>query len=221
MNHLLLFINLLLLPFGKTDELPQFKGGTNALSNFLTQYVVYPEYSRQNCISGTVQVSFNINKAGKVYHVKVYKGLGIDLDDEAMRLIKLTSGKWLLPANYITDANLIVPIVFHSDDGRCGAVDRNEMGAAIAAYKAHEGLVNAVTNYYTNKYLGKADSSKEQLIIALKEQLGFDEAFTNRVLAQAMHKLKEGDNEGACADWLFIKNIGSDKADKWLAKYCK
>ena len=77
-----------------------------------------------------------------------------------------------------------------------------------------------MTNYYINKYKGKADLSKEQYILTLKKQLGFDDELISDLLKQANEKLKQGDKESACTDWNFIRNIGSDKADSFIAKYC-
>lgn len=219
-NRFIIITGLLLLQFGFGNAQPHFKGGDSELAYFLKENLVYPEYSRQNCISGTIQVSFNVDGAGKLHNVKIYKGMGIDLDDEAIRVLKLTSGKWIVSAGTDPNANLVIPITFNADDTRCRESGNTDMGTAIEAYKAREALVAAVTNYYSNKYQGKADTTKEDQIIALKEQLGFDDDFAGRIVKQANRKLKEGDKDGACEDWLFVRNIGSTKADSMLAKYC-
>jgi hypothetical protein len=147
--------------------------------------------------------------------------LGIDLDDEALRVIKLTSGRWIIPADYNENTTLVQPIRFDPEQTRCGFSKNNDMQAAIASYQARQELENAVTNYYINKYKGMADTTKESNIIALKKQLGFDDELISDLLKQANTKLKQGDKEGACTDWNFIRNIGSDKADSFIAKYCK
>ncbi len=220
MLFLFIFFQSFISAFWVEDQ-PQFKGGQGALNSFLSQNLIYPDYSRQNCISGTVQVSFNIDQNNKPVNVKVQKGFGIDLDDEAVRLVKMTAGKWILPADHDLNTTLILPVNFNLSDSRCGLRSRNDMEQAITAYKAREALVDAVTNYYKNKFLGKADASKEPEILALKKQLGFDDDYADEVVDQANTKLKQGDREGACEDWNFVRNIGSDKADAMLAKYCK
>jgi len=95
------------------------------------------------------------------------------------------------------------------------------MNLAIANYKSQQSLEDVVTNYYKAKYLGKADTTHEAAIVSLKKQLGYDDKFIDDVLEQAHEKLNQGDNEGACRDWTFIRNIGSNRADDLLAKYCK
>lgn len=198
-----------------------FKGGQAALNNFLTEHIVYPEFSSKNCIAATIRVGFTVGKDGHVTNVKVQQGLGIDLDDEAVRVVKMTSGKWTLSQGY-QSAKLVLPIRFTPDYSRCTAAN-NAMSPdqAIAAYKARQELENAVTNYYENKYAGKADTTKEAYIEALKKQLGFDDELIDEILQRADHKLKQGDTEGACTDWKFIRNIGSDRADSFIGRYCK
>jgi len=196
-----------------------FKGGQAALYTFLSQKIVYPEYSKQNCISGIIKVGFVVDKNGKVINPRVIQGLGIDLDDEALRVVKLTSGKWVIPTNY-QPLNIVLPVRFEADRTVCG-ISNNDMNLAIANYKRQQNLEDAVTNYYKAKYLGKADTTHEAAIISLKKQLGYDDKFIDDVLEQAQEKLNQGDSEGACHDWTFIRNIGSNRADDLLAKYCK
>jgi TonB family protein len=202
------------------DAQPAFKGGQSALDNFLRSKIVYPEYSRQNCISGVINVNFRVDKEGNVLDAKVQNGPGIDLDDEALRVIKLTSGQWLIPKGYLTSTSLIQPIRFDANPARCGQTTASAMQAAITDYKNRQELENAVTNYYINKYQGKADMAKEATIVALKKQLGFDDELISDLLSQANEKLKQGDKDAACTDWTFIRNIGSDKADSFIDKYC-
>lgn len=219
-KQLLLFTGIVFFSLTGYAQQPVFKGGQNTLNNFLTQHIVYPEFARKNCIEATIQVSFRVNKDGNISDVKAYRGLGIDLDDEAVRVVKMTTGKWTLPAG-LEAANLVLPIRFAPDYSRCTSATRMSVDEAIAAYKARQALEDAVTNYYENKYLGKVDTSKEAYIISLKKQLGFDDDLIDDVLKQAADKLKQGDRDGACTDWKFIRNIGSSKADKFIAQYCK
>jgi TonB family protein len=199
---------------------PAFKGGEPALAAFLKEHIVYPEFSVKNCIGATIQVSFRVDKNGNVDQVKATRGLGIDLDDEAVRVVKMTRGNWTLKPG-IEAANFTIPIRFAPDMSRCAGITQMNREQAITAYRNRQELENAVTNYYENKYAGKADVSKESYIIALKKQLGFDDELIDDVLQQAADKLKQGDQDGACTDWKFIRNIGSDKADRFIAQYCK
>jgi hypothetical protein len=90
MARIIIVFLLLIFTSVKAQE-PQLEGG---LSSFLKDNMVYPPYSLQNCIQGTIDVGFKLNAKGEVYYAAIVKGVGTDLDDEALRLIKLSSGKW-------------------------------------------------------------------------------------------------------------------------------
>lgn len=196
---------------------PELKGG---LDQFIKNNKVYPLYSLQNCIEGTVNISFKLNKKGEVYFSKVDKGMGTDLDDEALRLIRMSSGKWEVPAGHDTTVSLIVPINFTLDNFGCGNKSKAEIKAAIAAYQSRTGLTDAVLNFYKNKPSGKFTKAEEERIVALKASLGYDEEYLDRRLDDGRKKLKQKDMQGACEDFLFVKHMGSDKADELLAEYC-
>src|SRR5688572_9240700 len=80
----------------------QFKSGKSGFVNFLRENTIYPQFSKDNCIQGTVNVSFKLDAQGKVYFSKISKGILSDLDEEALRLVRLSSGKWQVPAGYDT-----------------------------------------------------------------------------------------------------------------------
>lgn len=203
------------------DEQPVFKGGQNKLTVFIYNNLIYPEYSRDNCIQGTIQVSFKLNQEGKIYHSEVTKGLGIDLDQEALRIVRLTSGKWTMPANHDTSISMVLPVNFSLKDYKCEERSRDEINAAISAYSGREGLKKVVFNYYDLKLKGKNNPDDEPRIQALKMQLGFNEKFIDRLLKQAQYKIKQGDRQGACEDFQTIKLLGSDKSDQFLKQYCQ
>ena len=195
----------------------EMKGG---LESFVVQNTVYPPYSLQNCIQGTVHISFKLNTAGEVYFSTVKSGIGTDLDDEALRLIRLSSGKWKIPEGYDTAVALQVPVNFKLSGYNCDLKTPQDIQRAIAAYKANEGLSNAVQNFYRNKEKGvytKADESRMQL---LKQELGYDDEYLQRKIEDGKAKLKQKDRQGACEDFLFVKYMGSPLADELLKQYC-
>ncbi|PTQ99818.1 TonB family protein [Mucilaginibacter yixingensis] len=197
-----------------------FKGGEGALNTFLQKHIVYPEFSSRNCIGGIIYISFKVQQDGSLKEIAVQKGMGIDLDDEALRVVKLTRGMWSISSPGITEARMVLPIRFSPDNNRCISVNNITRQQAVQAYQNRQELENAVTNYYKNKYAGKADTTKEQEIIALKQQLGFDDELIGELLQKADAKQKQGDTDGACEDWNFIRNIGSNRADDFIAHYC-
>ncbi|RZM20310.1 MAG: energy transducer TonB [Pedobacter sp.] len=212
----ILLILLLLSGLGVAAQ-PSLKGG---LDKFVQSNKVYPLYSLQNCIQGTVRVSFKLNAKGNVYFSAVEKGIGTDLDDEALRLIRLSSGKWNVPAGHDTTISVVVPINFKLDDQNCANKSKADIRLAIQAYENHAGLTNAVLNFYRNKASGTFTPAEEARIVTLKESLGYNEEYLNTKLNEGRKKLKQKDRQGACEDFLFVKHMGSDKADELLAANC-
>ncbi len=217
LNWLILVAQLLILP----PENPRFKGGERALNSFLAHNQIYPAYSKANCIQGTIMVSFKLNKEGEVYESEVQKGFGVDLDKEALRLIRLSSGRWNVPKDYDTSVALVLPVNFSLKEFDCEQRPKDEIKKAVLAYQSRLGLTEAITNYYQNKSMGKTDLADEVTILQLKAQLGYDQKYIDRAIREAQRKLKQGDRESACEDLAFIKNLGTDKADKLIAQNCK
>lgn len=68
---------------------PQFPGGHEAMLQFLSDSLQYPEKAIQNAISGEIEVGFLVNKDGSLSHIKVIKGMGYGCDEEAIRLVSI------------------------------------------------------------------------------------------------------------------------------------
>jgi TonB family C-terminal domain len=196
---------------------PTLKGG---LESFVMNNKVYPRYSLQNCIDGSVTISFKLNKAGEVYFSKIQKGIGTDLDDEALRLIRLSSGKWIVPADHDTTISVVVPINFKLSGDDCQNKSRKDIKQAIETYKTNVGMTDAVLNFYRHKATGKFTADEERRIVALKTSLGYDEEYMKMRINDGLKKLKQKDRQGACEDFMFVKNMGFDLADEQIAQYC-
>jgi protein TonB len=72
-------------PMMFTEEMPEFPGGDEALMNFLTREIQYPEVARNNGITGTVLIEFVVEKDGRVSNAKVKVPLFPECDKEAVR----------------------------------------------------------------------------------------------------------------------------------------
>lgn len=212
-----ILLALFLLAGFTVQAQPQLKGGLDA---FVKANKVYPPYSLQNCIEGVVNVGFKLNKNGEVYYSVVRKGMGTDLDDEALRLIRLSSGKWTVPAGHDSTLVLIAPMVFNLSGYGCELKSKEDIQRAIANYKSSEGMTNAVLNFYKNKDSVKYKPEEEARILRLKAELGYDDRYLKERINDGKRKLKQKDLQGACEDFLFVKNMGSILADELIAQYC-
>ncbi len=197
---------------------PSIKGG---LAAFIKRNIIYPAYSLHHCIQGTVNIGFKLNAKGEVYYTTISKGMGTDLDDEALRLIRMSSGKWIVPLSHDTTALLVVPVNFNLDGYDCRQVSANDIALAIKGYKDEQALVDVVLNYYRNKEKGNLKPEELPKIMKLKAELGIDDDYLNSRIEAGLRKYKQGDRLGACEEFSFVKYMGSLKAKEYLDKYCK
>ncbi|HEY0057435.1 MAG TPA: energy transducer TonB [Pedobacter sp.] len=218
MNLLLLFWILLGI---KSETSPEFKGGTRSLNHFISTNLIYPEFSRANCIQGTINIRFKLDRQGKISSSKIDKGMGLDLDLEALRVVRLTSGRWNVPETFDTTQSIIIPINFILREFNCASRSSDDIKEAMAAYRSTQDLTRAIVNFYQKKSSGNYTPAEETRILELKSQLGYDERFITKFLKQAQQKLKQGDREAACENFQFIQNLGSDKANGFLLKNCQ
>ena len=72
------------------EQMPELPGGGGvaAIVAAIQKAARYPSTAMREGIEGKVYVSFTVNSKGEVVDVKMVKGLGYGLDEEAMRAIK-------------------------------------------------------------------------------------------------------------------------------------
>ena len=193
----------------------------NGLENFVVANTIYPIFALDNCIQGTVEVAFKIDKQGKITYATVIKSVGADLDAEALRLIKLTSGKWEVPAGYDTKFLIRSPMNFSLKGYGCEQINPATVGLALNRYRDEMITLEKITTYYKNKEAGINNSMDDSKIIMLKTELEIDDNFLAKKIEIAERKIKQGDLQSACEDFKFVRYMGSAKADALIAKYCK
>ncbi len=79
--------------FTVVEEAPSYPGGDEARIKFLQENIKYPQMARESGISGTVYVTFVVERDGSVTDVKVMRGIGGGCDEEAIRVINAMP-KW-------------------------------------------------------------------------------------------------------------------------------
>ena len=75
-------------------EQPAFIGGDEALYKFINDSIQYPADALKEKKSGKVLARIVIDEKGEISAIKAFRGVCPSLDDEAIRVISLTSGKW-------------------------------------------------------------------------------------------------------------------------------
>jgi Gram-negative bacterial TonB protein C-terminal len=75
------------------DPLTRFEGGYRGFMIFVMENLRYRKRNLK-CGECIVKVSFNVTAKGEVIVIKVVKGLSRKFNKEAIRVLKLTKGKW-------------------------------------------------------------------------------------------------------------------------------
>lgn len=68
---------------------PMYEGGMEALMKFVKKKLRYPASARRQGIEGTVYVSFVVRGDGSITQVTVLRGIHVECDEEAARVISL------------------------------------------------------------------------------------------------------------------------------------
>ncbi len=106
---------------------PLYPGGMDKLNVFLGKNLKYPIAALDNDIQGTALVNFIVEKDGSLSNFKINNKLGFGLDEEAIRVLKLS--KWI-PAvqnGKTARVNYSIPIKFALDQ------DKTEVKAKVIA----------------------------------------------------------------------------------------
>ena len=78
--------------------LAQFPQGVDSLQNFIKSHLIYPDVAWNDNVQGKVTCRFTVSKQGKISDIKVIKGLTLDTDSEAVRLISILPD--MVPTTY-------------------------------------------------------------------------------------------------------------------------
>lgn len=71
------------------DQMPEFSD----LAKFIGENLRYPQFAKENGTSGTVYLTFVVEKDGSITDVKTLRGIGDGCEQEATRVVKLMP-KW-------------------------------------------------------------------------------------------------------------------------------
>lgn len=67
---------------------PEYPGGVEGLSKFLSENIKYPKSAEKRCVEGIVVLRFIVEKTGKISNITVLKSVDKALDREAVRVVK-------------------------------------------------------------------------------------------------------------------------------------
>lgn len=95
------------------QQMPGFPGGEAEMYAFISRNLKYPVIDQENGIQGRVTVRFVVDKTGKIDKVEILKGVSVNCDREAMRVVKAMPN-WIPGKNNGEPVNVYftLPIVF-------------------------------------------------------------------------------------------------------------
>ena len=101
------------------EQPPEFVGGLEAMYKFIAMNMKYPASARKRGIEGSVFVGFIIDADGVIREASIIKGISVDCNDEALRVIKMMP-KWNpgIQSGRPVRVKFVLPIKFKIDEVR-------------------------------------------------------------------------------------------------------
>ena len=103
--------------FEIVEEPAFFEGGMDNFYKYIAKNIKYPKQAKREKIQGKIFLQFVVDKTGEITDVKVTKGLGFGLDQEAKRVL-MASPKWK-PARQrgkTVKVRMTIPIMFRLNE---------------------------------------------------------------------------------------------------------
>jgi TonB family protein len=102
--------------FTAVEEMPEFPGGMEGLTEYLSENLKYPAQAREKNVQGTVLVGFVVQADGTITDATILKGVGAGCDGEARRVVaamppwqpgrqggKAVAVRYSLPLRFVTN----------------------------------------------------------------------------------------------------------------------
>ena len=98
----------------KLERAPIYIDGSGSILNTISSNIRYPIRAMEKGISGKVVITFTIDKEGKTSNYRVTKGIGSGCDEEALRVMKMTSDSWLpsILDGQTVSVDYYIPVIF-------------------------------------------------------------------------------------------------------------
>ena len=153
-------------PYTYVEQMPQFKGGEAEMLKFLGSNIKYPKDAVDNGLEGMTVLSFVVEPDGTLSEVQTVKKLSPSTDEEAVRVVKLMSGKWTAGRQngQIVRVRYTLPIRFAlSESDRAAATDKaNRMPAFKGGTEA---MHQTMQPYLTLLAEAKAENLNARVVV--------------------------------------------------------
>ncbi|AFL85583.1 TonB family protein [Belliella baltica DSM 15883] len=122
--------------FDVVEEAPVPMGGMKGWNEYLIANLTYPNEAKEQNISGTVYVSFVVDKSGAIDDVQILRGVNPDIDAEALRVVeaapnwtpgmhrgKEVNVRMRLPIRFKTDSDQSSDNIFKVSSGKQALIE--------------------------------------------------------------------------------------------------
>lgn len=100
------------------DQMPVPEGGIEGWNRFLSQHLQMPAQAREMGVDGVVYAQFVVDKQGKIVSPSILRSLGMGLDDEVLRILKLPEASNWTPGQKDgepVNTLMTIPVKFKTD----------------------------------------------------------------------------------------------------------
>lgn len=169
----------------------------NSLRNYLIENISYPERATKCFNEGTEVVQFTVTAGGNVTDFKIINSVCTDIDDEMIRVLKNTNGKWLpgynngKPVDMTKEVSLA--FILNNESGKTAG--------EIFTEKAKYSFASGNKNLFEKHNIGKALKN----FSAGLNYLPYDKSL---LLMRGICRFEIGDAEGAKQDWNRMATLG-------------
>jgi len=200
---ILIFISSKLLSqdtiYSLAERMPEFKGGEEALYDFLKNNIKRPSHAIELGIEGRVFVTFTVEKDGSLSDIRIIKGIGGGCDEEVLRVVGMMNGMWS-------------PGIHNGKPVRV----KYNLPVRFSIEGAHP-YYDATINYNRGYNLMKDGKFDKALSFYSTYKPG-EILYPDAMYASGYCKFMKGDYKGAIEDWESAKKEGMPDCDNKLAQ---
>ena len=108
----------------EADSMPVPEGGMGGWNRFLSQHLQMPPQAREMGVDGVVYAQFVVDKQGKITSPSILRSLGLGLDDEVLRILKLPEASNWTPGQkdgQPVNTLMTIPVKFKTETHAAGS----------------------------------------------------------------------------------------------------
>lgn len=99
--------------FTAVEKMPQAPGGITSLQTRLKNRIQFPTAAKQAGVEGRVFIKFVVKKDGSLTNFEIVKGINREIDQEALRVLKLEKNwKPGMQGGKVVNSQFVIPIEF-------------------------------------------------------------------------------------------------------------